>query len=467
MIRLIPIIIYFIILLPSCSKKHYPEVLIGGHHYVSVMEFGTKANGTTDDRYAIQRAIDSGKDLYFPKGRYLLKSKTNTQALLSIYHKKHPEKLLFAPGAILVVSPGQPKDYIKPAVLQILAEKENIGTVEISGITIEGNRTQHNIENPGIIAFERPGKRIKKLILRDINIRNTGGGGIHTQAEKNYFYNIHTENCGSHGIGIINTTNPGKINEFYLDGYISIDDDAYSIDFSGKKKGKKALPGYGWIGKAKNVVSKRSEYGIKAAGYWHLELENIHIENSKNNGFFINVDAPGSVIKAENMTITNAGGSGLQLQGDTYFEGKKIGVEGCGVAVNIGKANVKIDDLVIDGKNKNTATIRMGASPVEITNFVIRNTAAKDEYPIWICGVKVVLKNGRIENTHGLADIIVHETAGNVLLENIQFSKSSDRSPRKSIVNIQKQGHTKVINCQFQGKNKRIDDRVKRVIQDY
>jgi hypothetical protein len=40
---------------------------------VSVKDFGAVGNGTVDDRAAIQKAIDTGKQVYLPKGNYLIK----------------------------------------------------------------------------------------------------------------------------------------------------------------------------------------------------------------------------------------------------------------------------------------------------------------------------------------------------------------------------------------------------------
>ncbi|MEE9438569.1 MAG: glycosyl hydrolase family 28-related protein [Saprospiraceae bacterium] len=452
----------------SCSKKNYPSVKIDGLNYISVMAFGTKGNGKTDDRSAIQEALNSGKNIYFPKGDYLLKSKTSTTALLVATAKNRKYRLFFEEEARLVVSPDQPTDYIKPAVLLFYAEKNGtINQVHIKGLNIEGNRDLHKIENVGILFYEKSGSKISNVYLENISVKNMGGGGIHTQARYNDFKKIYTENNGAHGIGVINTTNLGVENEFYLDGFTSIDDDAYSIDFSGYSKNGKLVKGYSWKGSAKNITSINSFYGIKTAGYWDLDLENVTIENSAHNGFFINVDAPGKTININNMTIINAKGNGMSLSGNTNVIAKNIKIEGCTVGLNIRKSNTTIENITIDGKHKNTASIRMGDSDVSIKNFTIKNASKKDEYPVWVRGENILLENGEFINNQSPNEMIIHETAKNVTLKNLKFRMGSNtRSSvkKKAITNIQKQGKTDIINCDFSRvTGKKIDDRTKRI----
>ena len=41
-------------------------------HYVTPQDYGAKGNGWTDDTEAVQKAIDSGKSVFFPYGEYLI-----------------------------------------------------------------------------------------------------------------------------------------------------------------------------------------------------------------------------------------------------------------------------------------------------------------------------------------------------------------------------------------------------------
>ena len=55
---------------------------------ISVLDFGADPTGTTDSTTAIQNAIDTGRDIYFPKGKYLttatITSDTEGQALVGV-----------------------------------------------------------------------------------------------------------------------------------------------------------------------------------------------------------------------------------------------------------------------------------------------------------------------------------------------------------------------------------------------
>ncbi len=437
--------------------------------YVSVKDFGAKGNGKTDDRQAIQNAIDRGQEVFFPKGTYLLSSKTAETAILLLVDEKCPRKITFEDGAILKVASRIPTDYIKPSVICIHAKDRDIESVELNNVTIEGNRKSTAITVTGILAYEYTGKNIKQLTIKNTTVKNVGFTGIHTAALRNTFVNIKTENCGEHGIGISNTKNKGQEHFFDLNDHISTNDQGYSIDFSGPKyqKGNAyfAYPEYPWKGTARNIKSIDSERGIKTAGYWNLILENVLVENSKNSGFFINVDAPGKQLKLKDVHIKNARSTGMSLAGRTDLTANNITIEGCDGGINFSRTNANITGLTIDGKFKNTASIRMGTSNVSIKNFTIKNASAKDEYPIWIKGPKVILENGKFIDNKSPNEIIIHESAEQVVLNNLSFNNKKNTTKKKSaICNIQKKGSTEIINCDFTNlKGKAIDDRSKKI----
>ena len=94
---------------------------------------------------------------------------------------------------------------------------------------------------------------------------------------------------------------------------------------------------------------------------------------------------------------------------------------------------------------------------------LIKNSSKKDQYPIWIRGDKILLENGEFINNKSLSEVIVHESARNVILKKIKFGYGDlfeDLNKKKAIVNIQEYGKTTVIDCDFsQIKGKKIDDR--------
>lgn len=432
-------------MLLSCQAQKY------GKDVVSVKTFGAKGDGITDDRAAIQQAFQLGKTVVFPKGTYLIESKTRSIACLLITEQNAPSHIIFEEGAMLLHSADMPRDYIKPAIFFLLAEKGDIPPILIEGLHVDGNRSQHALESKALQTYEISGFNIQKVMLKNAVVENTGGTGISTQALRNEFYNIRTTNCGKHGIGVSNTTNHGQLHYFYLDGHVSTDDGAYAIDFSGlwdDKNPKKALAIDQWEGKAKNVRAIRPGYGIKTAGYWNLELENIYIEDSRNNGFFLSKDAPGKTITARNMQIVGAANNGLSLSGESTFVGENISLIGCRVGLLIKRTDVSIDSLTIDGQYKNVAGIRMGGSNVELRNFVIKNNAKSDPYPVWVNGKNVVLENGLFLNNASLYEMAIKEQAGEVRLENLSFV-SNFGYKKAAIMQAQKNGTTTLINSDF------------------
>lgn len=410
--------------------------------FLSVKEFGAHGNGIKDDRKSIQKAFNYADTIYFPPGNYLLSSKSRSSSILYIDERSKTTTLVFDSLAMLIVSKDLPKDYYKPAVLELRAKYGDIDSFSIYGLNINGNFKKNKLGILGIAAIEESRKSIKKLNLNDIEIFDVGHSGIHTQATRNYFTNIRTTNCGVHGIGIINPKNPHRSTHFYLDNFMSIGDRGYSIDFSGKKyktNQRKLSHGEKYYGDVKNVISVNSASGIKTAGNWDLSMQNVKIIDSKNNGFFLNHDAAESQILLKNISIIGAKNNGMSLLRKGNLIGNNLKISGCKVGIKIGDCNVNIDSLLIDGKNQNAAGIRMGSSNVKIKNFEIRNNNIKDKYPIWVSGSKVILENGKIEGNDSEFGLIIHEKARDVVLDNLKISGNNLKG---GILNIQKQGTT-------------------------
>ena len=460
-----------ILLCLSCSRKMTDFVNVNNEKFLSVVNFGAKGNGSSDDRLPIQNAINSGYNLYFPKGKYLLKSRSTKNTMLVIKDNNYPAKILFEEGAILIVSPEQPDDYPKTIVLGILTENRDISSIEIDGITILGNSDKHKILNTGITSYSRPGSQVRKLVIRNATFKDMGGSGIISYATKNYFNNIYTENCGSHGIGFNNIENPGILSYVYMDGHTSINDKAYSIDFSGKKDPENplfAFPEYKWEGEVKNIYSKGSKFGIKTAGYWNLTLDSVIIEDSESNGFFINIDAPGSIIKASNMTIINSKGNGLNLDKKSHFIGKNIKIENAGLAINVVHASVDIQGLAISTDRQTSRGIRVQkTSPsCTISDFSINGMPRDEEYPIRIKNARTILSKGKIYNNDSKYQILIYEGAGDITLEKLDFYDSRQKSKEvNGVLSLQKAGKTRIIECDFTGvKGKKIKDQHRKII---
>ncbi len=437
----------------TCTPKSIDHTK-GIQTFVSIRNFGTYGDGRHNDQPAIQRAFRSGSNLYFPKGKYLLKTKTDHQSLLLITEQGTPRKLKFAKGAVLVVSPEQPADYIKPAVIRVIAKKRSIPYIEFDGLSIEGNRQKHKVHNAGLVVLDQPGTEVQQLVLKNVSIRNVGWNAIHTQAMNNEFYNIRTENSGLHGIGIINYSHKNKIGKFFLDGHTSINDDGYSIDFSGPKD-ENGVPfeGYAWKGEAKNIKSFGSRFGIKTAGHWDLILENISVENSDNHGFFINVDAPGQKIRAHHFILKNNLGNALNLRGITDFEGEDIYIENCGKGMLDNQSNIHIKDLTIIAGPMSKLGIQIGGEveTAVIDGFELSGFRPPVQYPVRIKGKNVTLKNGVLKNNISVFEVLLYPEARKVRLERIRFEGNKDK---KVVINgvrtLQKQGSLVIKDVNFQ-----------------
>jgi len=442
--------------LGSCATKK----VTNSKKYVSVTEFGAKANGIHDDRKNIQLAFENADTVFFPAGTYLLGSKTLDHSLLYIDERYQVRALIFDTAAILKVSSEIPRNYHKPATLQVRARYKNLKSFYISGLHIDGNFEGHQLDNSGLLIYSNKGKRVDKITLRDITIKNVGKTGIHTEAKHSDLKDITTSNCGGHGIGIINTRNPNQITEFYLENYKSSNDKAYSIDFSGKEiphQRSTLLWNEKYIGRVKNVVSLNSGLGIKTAGCWSLNLSNTQIINPRHNGFCVNKDSPQDTIFLDNIKIINPKNAGLNLSKKANIIAKNISITGYKTGIIIGEADFSVDGLFLDGQHKNNACIRLGNSKVLLQNFEIVNNNSLDNYPIWVSGKKVVMKNGTIENNNSPYGLKIHETTNEVKIDNLTIG---GLKMLVAVVNDQLKGSTQIINSDFSlVKGKKIIDK--------
>lgn len=66
------ILMILILLMPMTTA--YAKTYTAFNGYVNVKSYGAKGDGITNDAYAIQKAENSGKSIYFPKGTYKINS---------------------------------------------------------------------------------------------------------------------------------------------------------------------------------------------------------------------------------------------------------------------------------------------------------------------------------------------------------------------------------------------------------
>jgi hypothetical protein len=447
----IGLLLYIIVLINvvnSCVVKD-KELLVNNLKYRSVKDYGALGNGIEDDVSSIQRAFDMEENIFFPKGNYLIRSSfggTHNPQSLIITNKSKVRSIEFEEGAQLYIGEDFAFEGIKSAVIKIFTESGDIKNLKINGLKIYSENISYTRAHTGVFAIENNGYEIHNLEINNASFYNMSGAGIVTYALKTTLNNIYTENTSSHGIGAVNPYNLGKEHYLYIDGYTSVNDKAYSIDFSGTEHAQNRVaadPKDTWTGVAKNITSINSKRGIKTAGHWNLYLENVNVKNSSIYGFFINKDAPGRKIVFKNLTIENSGDAGLSLAGKTGFEGENLTLINCKMGAQFQNVDANIKNLNIDGKGQSKMGLRFQGSG-SVSDFTV--TGINDEFAVWITAKDATFKNGKIFNNDSSYGLIVHENAENIIIDNVEiYDDRSKPIQIKDIMVIQKAGKLKII----------------------
>lgn len=116
--------------------------------YVSVKDFGAVGNGSTNDTTAVQAAINSGLDIYFPAGNYAVGGLTQSTNFQRFYAQGQANLVKNANG-VLFTSSG---DYVEFNGLQFI------------GTGYSGNNINSTGSNPRFIncsSYGTPGRAIK------------------------------------------------------------------------------------------------------------------------------------------------------------------------------------------------------------------------------------------------------------------------------------------------------------------
>ncbi|MFO1243488.1 MAG: putative Ig domain-containing protein [Rickettsiales bacterium] len=215
----------------------------------NVKNYGAKGNGTTDDRAAIQKALDAafnagGGDVYLPKGIYAIGNggQKPTYAGLQIKDNVH----VYGDGMGETVI--KVKDGTSGGMTGIMRSPYARGTHDFSvrDLTLDGNRDHTTGKVDGWFngfAPEQEGKDYNLTLLR-VEIKDCSGYGFdpHEQTE-----NILIKDCVSHGNG--------------LDGFVA------DFQFNGKFQGNLAYD------------NDRHGYNIVTSTYNFQLVDNIARDN--------------------------------------------------------------------------------------------------------------------------------------------------------------------------------------------
>ncbi|MBO4539238.1 MAG: hypothetical protein J5781_03100, partial [Clostridia bacterium] len=136
---------------------------------ISVKKYGAVGDGKKDDLIAVQKAIDSEKELFFPHGIYVVSD---------TIHVPSDRKLTFEEGAFLKL-----KGTTNRKRGDFLLTNKNIETgdknIMIVGAIFDGNNGYRNHKRPKNI-FQKDGysgvlinfRNVKNLVLKDIVLQN-------------------------------------------------------------------------------------------------------------------------------------------------------------------------------------------------------------------------------------------------------------------------------------------------------
>lgn len=140
---------------------------------VDVKDFGAIGDGVADDKAAIQAALDTGRDVFLPKGTYAL-SKTGTGTTkYALVANTNKQKIFGERGAILTLLDSVALD---TPVLRV----EDCDDVEIFGFEIDGNK-QRLDGDPSLGSGEDEGidfKNCNRAWVRDMYIHDCGQDAI-------------------------------------------------------------------------------------------------------------------------------------------------------------------------------------------------------------------------------------------------------------------------------------------------
>lgn len=175
---------------------------------VTQAPYNAAGDGTTDDRAAIQDAIDdagvSGGVVYFPKGTYLLDSEHPTvadQALVCTYDN------------VFLKGDGRGVSILKMGDDLVLSmyDVEGVTGGGVSGLEFDGNRA-NNTNGHSI----RAGGDVSDFLIKDVYIHDSGGYGIGLQFGNIVGVTIQNaliEDTGLDGVDVKNASNGNKENK--------------------------------------------------------------------------------------------------------------------------------------------------------------------------------------------------------------------------------------------------------------
>jgi parallel beta-helix repeat protein len=204
--------------------------------YVSVTSPPYKAtgNGKTDDTAAIQAALSSGKNIYFPDGTYLVDAVKGLKPVSN-------QKIYLSSKAVIKAKPNSAGSY---SIFNIY-DRQN---VRIEGGAVQGDRYSHT-GTTGEWGYGISIRGSKDIVIKYVTVKDCWGDGIY----------VGKSNSSSENVQIINSVSTGN-----LSNGIKVDMSPNNLVEGNTLKGNGT---YGvWVNNTDNVTVKGNQI---TENKWH------------------------------------------------------------------------------------------------------------------------------------------------------------------------------------------------------
>lgn len=188
---------------------------------LDVTDYGAVGDGSTNDRAAIQSAIDdatAGDTVYLPEpgDAYLIAHEdksTDNGGILTLYGNSHPNDLTIAgdgSGSVIRLETGHENNYI---MLRVRIQ-DGITGLEIRDLTFNGNYDDAYETNVGhALGFDETTTAAQDnvdILVEDVKAHDIWRSGFNVSSGGITLNRVTADTCGRHGIAI-NTTRDGHI----------------------------------------------------------------------------------------------------------------------------------------------------------------------------------------------------------------------------------------------------------------
>lgn len=362
------------------SYKEYsvpkPAERVFGPTRLSVLNFGARGDGRTDDTAAFNKAIaalpSDGGTVYVPRGNYVIDPLVSIKARSNL-HIQADDGVRY-----LVV----PNSAIRYGVFALLG----VNNVKVSGGTVYGDRYLHNYTTVGLSTKEQTHEwghamqlyGCSQVTIEDMVLRDLTGDGI-SMASKDVTGDSAEEQCFDiHIRGVISTNNRrqgisvGKASDVVIEGcelsYTNGTLPMCGIDIEPENRGR--TDGV-WIHRCLIVHNEKNAITVLKRSDVDTPLSNVNISenfmrHNMNGVYSVSVDG----LNIFDNDITHNEASGINIgpgSKDVFIEGNVLGFN-----YNRGTAGTDRTDKEITGWN---TTIQRDILPRNTTseNFIGSN----------------------------------------------------------------------------------------------